>query len=70
MYLLGNKGFCGAETAILGNYEKGKEAEVGVLGGVLEALEWFKLCEGYEYEEHLSNCFFEERRDWVEERSE
>jgi hypothetical protein len=63
MYLLGNKGFRGAETVVRGYYEKGKKAKVGILGGVLEALERFKLCEGYEYEEHLSNCFFEERRD-------
>ena len=39
MYLLGNKGFCGAETIVRGDYEKCKKAKVGILGGVLEALE-------------------------------
>ena len=28
MYLLGNKGFCGAETAVLRYYEKGKKIEI------------------------------------------
>ncbi len=39
MYLLDNSGFRGAETVVRGDYEKGKKAKVGILGGVLEALE-------------------------------
>ena len=36
---------------------------------MLEARERFELCKGYEYEECISNYFFEERGGGVEERS-